>query len=120
MKPLLLVYITARDLDQARLIARTLVTEKLAACANIIPAVNSLYFWEGTLCDDSEAAIVCKTRQELLDRLVKRTKALHTYAVPCIVALPIVGGNSAFLDWVRGETKKAPEKRTGTKAARKK
>jgi periplasmic divalent cation tolerance protein len=106
MKHLLLVYITARDREQARKIAKTLVCEKLAACANIIPAINSIYFWEGSLCDDTETALIVKTRSNLMDKLVKRAKTLHSYTVPCIVALPIAGGNPAFLDWITKETKK--------------
>jgi periplasmic divalent cation tolerance protein len=103
MQPLL-VYITARDKKQAKGIGRTLVKERLAACANIFDGVNSLYFWEGRLCDDREAVLIVKTRDTLLNRLVKRVKTLHSYSVPCIVALPITGGNKDFLSWVKKET----------------
>lgn len=98
------VYITARDTKQARTIGKALLTERLAACVNIFSGMNSLYFWEGRLCDGREAALIVKTRAALLGRLVKRTKELHSYAVPCIVAWPITGGNSDFLRWVEKET----------------
>jgi len=103
MRPLM-VYITARDKKQARGIGKALVAERLAACANIFGGMNSFYFWEGRLCDDREAVLIVKTSHGLLNRLVKRVKALHSYSVPCIVALPIVGGNRDFLSWVKQET----------------
>jgi|WetSurMetagenome_2_1015567.scaffolds.fasta_scaffold100231_3 periplasmic divalent cation tolerance protein len=103
---LILVYITVKDKNQARAIGKALVREKYAACANIIDRINSFYFWEGSLCDDNEAALIVKTRKSLLDRLIKRVKELHTYSVPCIVALPIVGGNPDFLKWVQKETER--------------
>ena len=103
MKPLL-IYITARDKKQAKAIGRTLVEERLAACANISGRIDSFYFWEGRLCSDHEAALIVKTTHGLLSRLVKRVKALHSYSVPCIVALPIIGGNNDFLTWVKKET----------------
>ena len=103
MRPLM-VYITARDVKQARRIAESLVTGRLAACANIFSGMRSLYFWEGRLRDDREAVLIVKTRAALLGRLVKRVKTLHSYSVPCIVAWPITGGNSDFISWVGKET----------------
>ena len=103
---IILVYITAKDKNQARAIGRALVREKYVACANIIDRINSLFFWEGNLCDGSEAALIVKTRKSLLDKVIKRVKELHTYSVPCIVALPIAGGNPDFLKWVRQETER--------------
>ena len=103
MQPLM-VYITARDKKQAQKIGRALVTEHLVACANIFDAVDSLYFWKGRLCDEREAVLIVKTRDTLLNRLVKRVKTLHSYSVPCVVAVPIVGGNKEFLSWVKKET----------------
>jgi periplasmic divalent cation tolerance protein len=100
----LMVYITTRDKKQARRIGRALVDSRLAACANIIGGMNSFYFWEGKLCDDREAVLIVKTRDTLLDNLIKMVKALHTYKVPCIVALPIVGGNREYLAWLKQET----------------
>jgi periplasmic divalent cation tolerance protein len=103
MKPLF-VYITTKDKKQARLIGKALVTEKIAACVNILDEVNSLYFWEGKLCDDTEAVLIAKTMDANLGKLVKRVKKLHSYSVPCIVALSVVGGNEDFLKWVKSET----------------
>jgi periplasmic divalent cation tolerance protein len=100
----LFVYITAKNKTQARTIGKTLVKEKLAACANIIDGMNSFYFWDGKLCDDREAVLIVKTRSGLLEKLVSRVKKLHPYEVPCIVALPVAGGNKRFLEWVIRET----------------
>ncbi len=103
MKPLL-IYITARDKKQAKRIGRKLVEERLAACANISGGIDSFYFWEGRLRRDHEAVLIVKTSHGLLNRLIKRVKSLHSYSVPCIVALPVIGGNPDFLAWVRKET----------------
>ena len=103
MRPII-VYITARDVKQARRIGKALLAERLAACANIFSGMNSLYFWEGRLRDEREAALIVKTRAALLNRLIKRVTTLHSYSVPCIVAWPVAGGNRDFLSWVEKET----------------
>ncbi|MBN2037794.1 MAG: divalent-cation tolerance protein CutA [Chitinispirillaceae bacterium] len=102
-----IVYVTAKNKNEARTIGRTVVSEKLAACANVFGGMNSFYFWDGDLCDDNEAVVVLKTRNLLLDKLIKRIKALHSYDVPCIVALPISGGNKEYLAWIGKETRKS-------------
>ena len=98
------VYITTKDAAEAKTIGTHLVEERLAACANILPAIESIYEWKGELVHDHEAALVVKTSQELLDSLVARVKQLHSYECPCIVALPIIGGSDDFLNWVREQT----------------
>ena len=99
-----LIYMTAASDDEAMRIGRTLVEERLAACANVIPGMRSLYWWDGRVQDDKETVLIVKTRAELVAALTERVKALHSYAVPCVVALPIEAGNSAYLDWLRSET----------------
>ena len=98
------VYITAKDSDQARAIGRALVEERLAACVNIIDGMNSLYWWQGVIQDDHETIVIAKTRAELMPKLIDRVKSLHSYQVPCIVALPILSGNPDFLKWIEQET----------------
>ena len=100
-----LVYMTAGDMDEARAIGRDLVSGRLAACVNIIDNMNSIYRWEGEIQDDREVVIIAKTRETLVPDLIDRVKALHSYDCPCIVSLPIIDGNQAFLDWVAEETK---------------
>jgi len=99
-----LIYITAPSGDEAGLIARTIVSERLAACANIFSGISSLYWWDGAVQEDSEVAIAAKTRSDLVEALIARVKELHSYECPCIVALPIVAGNQPFLDWIGAET----------------
>lgn len=101
-----LVYMTASSRDEARKIGRTLVEERLAACANVIDGMESTYWWQGTLTEDREAVLIAKTRADLIPALTERVKALHSYTVPCVVALPILAGNPAYLEWLRTETER--------------
>jgi periplasmic divalent cation tolerance protein len=98
------VYVTASDAAEAERIGRAVVVERLAACANILAGMRSIYWWEGKVEEGAEAALVLKTTRERLAPLVARIKALHSYDCPCIEALPIEGGNQAFLDWIARET----------------
>ncbi len=99
-----LIYVTASSDEEARKIAGTVVAERLAACANIIPGVTSLYWWQGRVQEDSEVTVILKTRDDLVARLTERIKDLHSYECPCVVALPIAEGNRAFIDWIVAET----------------
>lgn len=99
-----LVYMTASSREEARKIGRALVEERLAACANVIDGMESTYWWQGKLTEDREAVLIVKTRADLLPALTERVKALHSYSVPCVVALPILAGNPAYLDWLAAET----------------
>lgn len=102
-----LLYMTAGTADEARRIAAALVAERLVACANVIDGMNSIYRWEGEVRTDSEAVLIAKTRTALVDTVTARVRALHSYSCPCVVALPIAGGNPAFLDWIAQETQSA-------------
>lgn len=102
--PLQLVYVTAGDKSQAVDIGRTIVKERLAACANVIEPMTSLYWWDGDVQEDTEAVLILKTRAELVDQLTERVKALHSYDCPCVVSLDIQNGNLAYMDWLVGET----------------
>jgi periplasmic divalent cation tolerance protein len=81
-------------------ISRVLVTEKLAACCNIIPGLRSVFTWKGELCDEAECLLVIKTRAEIYERLEKRIQELHPYEVPEILALTVNRGLSNYLKWV--------------------
>ena len=99
-----LLYITVGNIDEARRIARALVEERIAACANVIANMESVYWWQGKLAEDREVVLIAKTRAALVERAIGRVRELHSYSVPCVVALPILAGNKAFLDWIDAET----------------
>lgn len=101
------VYVTTATAAEAEQLGRTLVEERLAACANVIDGLTSIYRWEGETRRDREAAVLLKTRAELLPRAEARIRELHGYDTPCVVAWPIVGGNEAYLAWIREQTLEA-------------
>ena len=85
---------------EAKRIAMILVQERLAACVNIINTVSSIYWWEGKIQDDEESLLILKTRQDMVDTLMTRTRQIHSYTVPEIIALPIISGNQDYLNWI--------------------
>ncbi len=101
----IVVYVTAKDLQQGRRIAQHLLERKLAACVNIINAVESHYRWQGKLEISAEVLLVIKTRQSLFAKLTKAVKEVHSYDVPEIIALPIIAGEKKYLAWLASETK---------------
>jgi periplasmic divalent cation tolerance protein len=103
MSEKLVVLVTAGSQEEAERIAHALVAEMLAACVNLIPAVTSVYRWEGQVQSDQEWLLVAKSRRDVLDDLVRRVQALHSYDVPEIIALPLVGGSDAYLRWIDRE-----------------
>jgi periplasmic divalent cation tolerance protein len=88
---------------EAEDLARALVDARLAACVNVT-GVQSLYRWEGAVQDESERLLIVKTEHRLLVPLIERIQELHSYDLPEIIAMPIVGGSAPYLDWIRGET----------------
>ena len=98
------VFITVDSQETAQKITDKLLTERKAACVNIIPKVESQYWWQGKIESANELLLIVKTRAELLDELVTLVKQIHPYSVPEIIALPIIGGNKDYLKWVDGET----------------
>jgi periplasmic divalent cation tolerance protein len=81
--------------------------DRTRACANVHEKVTSIYRWDGQLHEDTETVLIVKTRSELLDPLIAKVTAMHSYDCPCIVALPIHSGNPAFLEWIETETREA-------------
>ncbi|MFT7571510.1 MAG: periplasmic divalent cation tolerance protein [Paracoccaceae bacterium] len=100
-----LIYITTDGAEEARLIGRALVEARLAACANVLGPMTSIYRWEGAVQEGQEAVLIAKTTVALVDALTEKVRALDGYGCPCIVALPVDGGNPAFLDWIAAETR---------------
>ena len=99
-----LVYMTAGSIAEARRIGTALVRERLAACANILPRMESVYWWQGRIARGREAVLFLKTSATRVPALLRRAKQLHSYEVPCIVILPIRAGWPPFLKWITAET----------------
>lgn len=99
-----LVYVTAPSQEEALRLAQLVVGERLAACANVLGPITSVYWWDGKLNQEPEVALVLKTRAELVETLTARIVAAHSYECPCVVALPISSGNPPFLSWIAVET----------------
>ena len=92
---------TAPDEASARALAVALLEERLATCVNRLPGLQSMYFWDGSLQDELEILLIIKTTAGRLADVEARLKALHPYELPEFVALPVMGGNERYLDWVR-------------------
>jgi periplasmic divalent cation tolerance protein len=99
----IVVLMTAGSQEEAERIARTLVTEMLCACVNVVPGVTSVYRWEGKVQHDQEWLLIAKTRHDVLEELITRVQALHSYDVPEIIALPVTDGSKAYLRWLDGK-----------------
>ncbi len=99
-----LVYITMDSYEAAEILSKKLIEENLVACVNILPGMTSFYRWQGTIETAKETVMIAKTQASLVDQLTTRVKSLHSYTVPCVVAVPIEGGNPDFLKWVGQET----------------
>lgn len=100
----IIVLCTCPDQTSAGQLARTLVSEKLAACVNVLPQVTSFYVWEDKQEESQEVQLMIKSRRTLYGLLQERIVELHPYEVPEIIALPIVCGLPAYLQWVQDQT----------------
>ncbi|XP_027901907.1 protein CutA 1, chloroplastic isoform X2 [Vigna unguiculata] len=103
--PSIVVYVTVPNKEAGKKLAESIVTEKLAACVNRVPGIESVYQWEGKIQTDSEELLIIKTRQSLLEALTEHVKAHHEYDVPEVISLPITGGNLKYLEWIKESTR---------------
>ena len=99
------VFITASSNDEAEKIAEKLVSQKLAACVNVLPNVKSFYLWEDKLCKDDEFLLIAKIKISNFKELKKAVKEIHSYDVPEVILLPIEDGANTYLEWIRQVTK---------------
>jgi periplasmic divalent cation tolerance protein len=99
------VFITCKDAEEAQKVAQTLLKRRLAACVNILPEVNSHFWWQGKLDSSQENLLIVKTKESLLTDINKTVRKIHSYSVPEIIALPVVGGNQEYLDWIDSEVR---------------
>jgi periplasmic divalent cation tolerance protein len=102
------VVVTAADPDWLAEFTRRLVADRLVACGHLIPAIRSIYRWDGAVQDESEARVGLHTRASLVPAITARAGAEHPYDVPCVIALPISTGNPAYLSWVVESTEDPP------------
>jgi len=101
----MLVYITAGDVEEAREIGGELLMRHLAACVNIFNKMESMYWWDGKLERSEEAVLIAKTTPELVEKLIETVKSIHSYDCPAIVALESKQGNEEFFEWIKSHTK---------------
>ncbi len=104
MTDAIVVLCTCPDEGSARELAQALLDEKLAACINLLPQVTSLYSWQGKQEESQEVQLIIKSRRTLFGILQQRITALHPYEVPEILALPVMCGNTAYLQWLQEQT----------------
>ncbi|MEK7748137.1 MAG: divalent-cation tolerance protein CutA [Nitrospirota bacterium] len=97
----ILVLITTASKKEAEEIGQALVTMRLAACANIILGVDSIFFWKGAVSREQETLILLKTQRTLFEPLANAVKKMHSYSVPEIIALPIIEGSAEYLQWIK-------------------
>ncbi|MCJ7670148.1 MAG: divalent-cation tolerance protein CutA [Dehalococcoidia bacterium] len=96
----IIVLITVGSEEEAHKIAELLVNEKKAVCINIVPGVDSLFWWEGKLDSARESLLLVKTKASLFSEIISLVKEIHSYEVPEIIALPIIGGSEDYLKWL--------------------
>ena len=100
------VLVTAGSADEAAAIGRTLVQERIVACANVVGPIRSIYTWQGKVEDAGEHLLVLKARAADVAALTERVHALHSYETPEVLALPVVGGSPAYLAWLADVTRR--------------
>ncbi|MEX0720514.1 MAG: divalent-cation tolerance protein CutA [Balneolaceae bacterium] len=103
------IYITTSTKKEARAIGRVLVEENLAACANILEGMESIYKWKGEIEEATECVLIAKTHQSRVKKLTKRVLELHSYDCPCVISLPLSEeeGNDEYLDWIEKVSKES-------------
>lgn len=103
MQEHLVVYVTCKSREEAHNIAENLVEKHLVACGNIVPLIESVFFWEGNLQIEEEVLLILKTRQSAWEELEHEVRRLHSYDLPEIIALPIAMGSRDYLKWIDHE-----------------
>lgn len=112
------VYITTKNRQEATQIGRIIVEEKLAACANILDGMESIYQWKGNIETGKECILILKTTYSNVSKLTKRVKELHSYEVPCVISLNIAEqeGNPEYLNWIRNSVQKPLSQNEGLRS----
>ena len=97
------IFITTDTDREAQKIAEILLSQKKAACVNIVPKLDSHFWWEGKIDSARESLLIVKTKASLVDEVINLVKENHSYTVPEVIALPIIGGNPDYLKWLDEE-----------------
>ena len=95
-----MIYVACALKEEAESIGRTVIKDRLAACANIIDGSRSICRWKGKIEEANEAVLLLKTTAEQVPKIMERVKELHSYECPCIVTIPILEGNKEYLAWM--------------------
>ena len=101
----IVIYCTVPNKKEGREIAKKLLEKKLVACVNIIDKIESIFSWDGELCEEHEALMIIKTKKELFDKVNAMIQGLHSYNVPEVIALPMVEADEQYLKWIEHETR---------------
>lgn len=100
----IVIFVTTSSKEEGEKIGRALIEKKLAACANILSPISSIFSWQGKICHEEESLIIIKSRKDCFTRLVEEVKRLHSYSLPEIIALPLIEGSPDYLRWIRENT----------------
>ena len=103
----IVILVTTSSEPEAHKIADLLLNRRKAACVNIVPVVESSFRWQGKLDSARESLLIIKTRASLLPEIIELVKSIHSYEVPEIIALPIIGGSEDYLKWIDDEVKES-------------
>lgn len=101
---MILIYVTCKDVEQAKKISQVLLEKRLIACANFFP-INSMYYWKGSINNDSEFVLILKTVEKKFRKVEEEIKKVHSYESPCIISIKVTDANKEFLKWVKKEIK---------------
>jgi len=101
----IVLFITTATAEEAQRISKVLLEQRKVACVNIVPRVSTFFWWQGKLDSAQESLLIIKTKASLLSEIVRLVREIHSYDVPEIIALPIVGGNQDYLEWIGKEVK---------------
>ena len=104
MNSSVVVFVTVPSQEVAEELGHAVVEEQLVACVNILPAVTSIYRWEGKIAQDDELLMIMKTQTSLVEALTVRVQELHPYDLPEVIALPITGGSESYMKWIKDAT----------------
>ena len=101
----IVIFVTTSSETEARKVAELLIDRRKAACVNIVPRVDSSFWWQGKADSVQESLLIIKTRASLLPEIIDLVKKVHSYSVPEIIAIPIIGGSEDYLKWIDDEVR---------------